>query len=134
MNKLLYLNLFSRIYSTMSNQTDIVLVKKFSQWNYVSSSIRYRMPYLSVNSKNALLTTAENPDQDFYGTIIAKNRTYIPAPWIQDVAENPLHIWYWIREAKGLLLLCYPVPKCLTKRFSMTCLSEAILSTMCPNE
>ena len=67
------------------------------------------MPYLSVNSKNALLTTAENPgDQDFYGTITAKNRTYIPAPWIQDVVENALRIWYWIREAKGLLFLAIP--------------------------
>jgi hypothetical protein len=87
--------------SSTNNQTEIVLVKKFSQWNYITSSIRYRMPYLAAGSKDALLTTAENPDQDFFGTVVSRNRTYIPAPWIKGVAENPLHIWYWLREAKG---------------------------------
>ena len=103
--KIFLLFFLHRILSTLSNQTDIVLVKKFSQWDYVYSSIRRRMPYLSTNSTNAILTTAENPDSNFYGTIIAKNHTFMPAPWIENVAENPLHIWYWIREAKGLV--CY---------------------------
>ena len=94
--------LFSiRVMSSANNQTEIVLIKKFSQWNYITSSIRYRMPYLSTDSNNALLTTAKNPNEDFFGTIISRNRTYIPAPWIEGVAENPLHIWYWLREAKG---------------------------------
>lgn len=91
----------------MNNQSDITLVRKFSQWNYLASSIRYRMPYISAGSSQAWLTTAENPNTDFFGTIIAKNRTYLPAPWIAGVAENPLHIWYWLREAKGLALISY---------------------------
>lgn len=59
------------------------------------------MPYIATGSSQAWLTTAENPDTDFFGTIIAKNRTYMPAPWIKGVAENPLRVWYWTREAKG---------------------------------
>ena len=96
-------NISIRILSTTANQTNIVLVKKFSRWNYVTASIRHRMPYLAVNSTNAILTTAERPEENFFGTIIAKNHTFMPAPWIESVAENPLHIWYWIREAKGIL-------------------------------
>ena len=90
-----------RVVSYYNNQTNIVLVKKFSQWEYAPSSIRQRMPYIPINSTKALLTTAENPEIDYFGTIIANDRQYSPAPWIRNVAENPLTIWYWIREAQG---------------------------------
>ena len=59
------------------------------------------MPYIPINSTKALLTTAEDPEIDYFGTIIANDRQYSPAPWIRNVAENPLTIWYWIREAQG---------------------------------
>ena len=59
------------------------------------------MPYIPLESSKALLTTAENPKEDWFGTLIAKDATYAPAPWLRTVAENPLSIWYWIRESKG---------------------------------
>lgn len=59
------------------------------------------MPYIPMGGSKALFTTAENPDSDDFGTIISKERKYTPAPWIKGVAENPLNIWYWVKEAKG---------------------------------
>lgn len=92
-----------RVLTYFNNQTDIKLQKKFSQWDYSTASIHNRMPYITKASKKALLTTADSPDQDYFGTIIAKDKSYIPAPWIKGVAENPFYIWYWVREAKGKL-------------------------------
>ena len=65
------------------------------------------MPYLSRQSSYAALTTAEKPDEDPFGTLVARDLGFDPAPWIQTVAENPQVIWYWMREAKGQSLsLC----------------------------
>ncbi len=85
----------------VNNQTDIILVKKFSQWNYVSSSLRERMPYLTPNDPNTILTTAGNPQENQFGTIVSRNASHSPALWIEGVANDPQVIWYWMREAKG---------------------------------
>ncbi len=119
---LIILSFFLSFVSESNNQTDITLVKKFSQWNYVVSSLRERMPYLTLNNPNTLLTTAENPDSNQFGTIVSRNASHSPALWIESVAPNPQAIWYWLREAKGTcsfleLICCIKYFQCCIQNF-----------------
>lgn len=97
---------FHSFVNTINNQTDITLVKKFSQWSYVSSSLRERMPYVTLNDPNTLLTTSANPSLSQYGTLVSRNSSHSPALWIEGAAENPQVLWYWMRESKGFLIFC----------------------------
>lgn len=92
---------FHSFVNTYNNQTDITLVKKFGQWSYVTSSLRERMPYLTLSDPNTLLTTSANPSVDQYGTLVSRNTSHSPALWIQGAAESPQVLWYWMREPKG---------------------------------
>ncbi|CAH1274713.1 ADGRL2 [Branchiostoma lanceolatum] len=88
----------------MNDQTNVTLVAKFGDWDYGPRSIGQRMPWIVEDpTLPAVLTTAERPDQDWYGTIVGSDLG-LPAfqgtnaPWIQNLTEAPGAIWYWMRE------------------------------------
>lgn len=54
------------------------------------------MPWLG--QKKGILTTSSSSDYAWWGTIIADNNEYQPAPWISGSMSNPGVIWYWINE------------------------------------
>ena len=64
-------------YSLISNnryQTNVRLVKKFSNWTYTSKGINQRVPYIYKHR----LTMSEEPEDNFWGTItggMQKNKT-----------------------------------------------------------
>ncbi|XP_073247149.1 uncharacterized protein [Porites lutea] len=86
-----------------NQQTDVVLIKKFDNWDYSNSGIEQRMPWIA----DARLTTSENAYSNWWGTITANDRSYHPAPWINGHLQEsqPSYIWYWIREGP------YQIPK-----------------------
>ncbi|CAH1274704.1 VWDE [Branchiostoma lanceolatum] len=91
----------------MNDQNNVTLVSKFDDWDYGPRSIGQRMPWIVEDpTLPAVLTTAERPDQDWYGTIVGSDlglAAYqgFKAPWIQNLIESPSAIWYWIRELQA---------------------------------
>ncbi|CAH1274678.1 Hypp5377 [Branchiostoma lanceolatum] len=80
---------------TMNDQNNVTLISKFDDWDYGPRSIGQRMPWI-VEDPNlpAVLTTAERPDEEWYGTIVGSDLG-LPAfqgtnaPWIQNLTEAP---------------------------------------------
>ena len=58
--------------------------------------MKNRMPWLG--NGNGLLTTADSSSSSWWGTIVASNDEYRPAPWIYPIMINPGKIWYWVNE------------------------------------
>ncbi|XP_066014989.1 uncharacterized protein [Pocillopora verrucosa] len=79
-----------------NKQTDIELVKKFDNWEYSDNGIEQRMPWIS----DARLTTSQDAQRNWWGTITADDMEYHPAPWINGHLKErqPSYIWYWMRE------------------------------------
>ncbi|XP_066293015.1 uncharacterized protein [Branchiostoma lanceolatum] len=88
----------------MNDQTNVTLVAKFGDWDYGPRSIGQRMPWIVEDpTLPAVLTTAERPDEEWYGTIVGSDLGLpafqgVNAPWIQNLTEAPGAIWYWMRE------------------------------------
>ena len=86
---------------TDNSQTDITINIKFGSWNYVADNgISERMPWYR-NSPKGIITT-DNGGGNWWGTLITKNTSYNPAPWISNAGggqnnTNPGIIWYWVR-------------------------------------
>ena len=51
-----------------NQQTDVVLTKKFDNWDYSNSGIEQRMPWIA----DARLTTSENAYSNWWGTITGR--------------------------------------------------------------
>lgn len=51
-----------------NQQTDVVLIKKFDNWDYSNSGIEQRMPWIA----DARLTTSENAYSNWWGTITGR--------------------------------------------------------------
>ncbi|RMX54469.1 hypothetical protein pdam_00013189 [Pocillopora damicornis] len=79
-----------------NKQTDIELVKKFDNWEYSDYGIEQRMPWIS----DAKLTTSQDAQRHWWGTITSDDMEYYPAPWINGHLQErrPSYIWYWMRE------------------------------------
>ena len=91
--------------STSNANTNISLITKFGNWNYVSNNngIAERMPFrtTTAGAGTAYLTLSSGTG-NWWGTMISNNSTYAPSPWISDagggtVNYNPGIIWYWVR-------------------------------------
>ena len=85
-----------------NTQTDVRLVKKFSNWEYHHTSIEKRMPWVCEEAHcHGILTTSAH-DSWFYGSIVCDSSCsggyVLPAPWMMNEQISPGIIWYWIRE------------------------------------
>lgn len=80
-----------KINSTNGGQTDVTLLKKFSNWNYQHNGIQQRMPYIFKQR----LTTSHR-DNNRWGSVTDNVHAY----WISghQMMERPEHVWYWMRE------------------------------------
>ena len=90
--------LISRFLSKSNKQTEVKLLKQFDTWKSDSRffTVKSRMPWLG--EKKGLLTTSEDAENSWWGTIISDNLFYNPAPWIDPQMRQPGIIWYWINE------------------------------------
>jgi len=82
--------------SDSKENKDIKLIEKYWDWKYYTFGIEERMPYL-CKSNYALLTTSIDCNSKWFGTLVAKDESFSPAPWIHSTMPNPELIWYWVR-------------------------------------
>jgi hypothetical protein len=82
--------------SKMRSNFNINLVKKYWNWRYSNLWIEKRMPYL-CNSAYGLLTTSTSCYSKWFWTLVARNRSFDPAPWFNNWMKNPGIIWYWVK-------------------------------------
>lgn len=90
--------------SNSSSNTNITENSKFGTWNYVADNngMALRMPWYGYVGSNTGFYTLSSGSGNWWGTLIANNVNYSPAPWISDAGggtsnPNPGIIWYWVR-------------------------------------
>jgi hypothetical protein len=88
--------------SNSSSNTNVTENVKFGNWNYVDNNdgMSLRMPWYGYVGSNTGFYTLSSGSGNWWGTLIANNSNYSPAPWIGNlggVAANPGIIWYWVR-------------------------------------
>ena len=88
--------------STSSSNTNLTENVKFGNWTYVGNNdgMSLRMPWYGYVGSNTGFYTLSSGSGNWWGTLIANNSNYSPAPWIGNlggVAANPGIIWYWVR-------------------------------------
>ena len=83
-------------------QTDVQLVKKFSNWEYSHLTIEKRMPWVCAETYCLSILTTSSHDPFYFGAIVTGHsygREFgLPAPWMDQEQRSPGIIWYWIRE------------------------------------
>jgi len=82
--------------SKTRNNTNVLLLEKYWNWDYSNIGIEKRMPYI-CNSAYGVLSTSRSCNSKWYWTIAAKNKSFSPAPWIYKWERNPWIIWYWVK-------------------------------------
>ena len=89
-------------------QTDVQLVKKFSDWEYGEETFKKRMPWVCAEIYCSAILTTSSHDPNYFGSIVTGHsygREYgLPAPWIHPEQISPGIIWYWIREGRLKLI------------------------------
>lgn len=90
--------------SNSSSNTNVTENKKFGNWNYVGNNdgMSLRMPWYGYVGSNTGFYTLASGSGNWWGTLIANNSTYSPAPWIGSAgggtaSPEPGIIWYWVR-------------------------------------
>ena len=88
--------------STSNANTNITLDKNYGGWSYdtYNNGISQRMPWLGYVGANTGFYSLSSGSGNWWGTLIANNQYYAPAPWIGTLggyAANPGIIWYWVR-------------------------------------
>lgn len=90
--------------STSSSNTNVTENVKFGNWNYVSNNdgMSLRMPWYGYVGSNTGFYTLSSGSGNWWGTLIANNVNYSPAPWIGSAgggtaSPNPGIIWFWVR-------------------------------------
>jgi hypothetical protein len=88
--------------STSNANTNITLNTNYGGWSYNSNNdgISQRMPWLGYVGANTGFYSVASGSGNWWGTLIANNQYYAPAPWIGTLggnAANPGIIWYWVR-------------------------------------
>lgn len=88
--------------SNSSSNTNVTENVKFGNWTYVGNNdgMSLRMPWYGYVGSNTGFYTLSSGSGNWWGTLIANNSNYSPAPWIGNlggVAANPGIIWYWVR-------------------------------------
>lgn len=92
---------YSFISSSNAN-TNITLNTNYGGWSYNTNNdgISERMPWYGYVGSNTGFYTLASGSGNWWGTLIANNSSYSPAPWIGTLggnAANPGIIWYWVR-------------------------------------
>jgi hypothetical protein len=91
---------------TNNTQTNVTENTKFGNWNYntANNGISQRMPwYSSTTGSGTGYITLSSGTGNWWGTMVANNQSYSPAPWLSDASggtstnANPGIIWYWVR-------------------------------------
>ena len=76
-------------------------------WDYANDGIEHRMPWYAnpdvYAPGNALITTTHDDPYAWFGTLLANNDFWTPAPWIASWSGGPIDItkpsviWLWVR-------------------------------------
>jgi hypothetical protein len=91
---------------TDNTQTDVTVNTKFGSWNYntANNGISQRMPwYSNTTGAGTGYITLSTGTGNWWGTMVANNQYYSPAPWLSDASggtstnTDPGIIWYWVR-------------------------------------
>ncbi len=88
--------------STSNANTNITLNTNYGGWTYNSTNdgISLRMPWHGYFGSNTGFYSLSSGSGNWWGTLIANNQYYSPAPWIGTLggtAANPGIIWFWVR-------------------------------------
>jgi hypothetical protein len=88
--------------STSNANTNITNNTNWGGWAYNTNNdgISQRMPYYGYVGANTGFYSLASGTGNWWGTMIANNQYYAPAPWIGTLggyAANPGIIWYWVR-------------------------------------
>jgi hypothetical protein len=88
--------------STSNANTNITLNTNYGGWTYNTNNdgVSERMPWYGYVGSNTGFYTLASGTGNWWGTLIANNQYYTPAPWIGTLggnASNPGIIWYWVR-------------------------------------
>ena len=88
--------------STSNANTNITLNTNYGGWSYNTNNdgVSERMPWYGYVGSNTGFYTLASGSGNWWGTLIANNSSYSPAPWIGTLggyAANPGIIWYWVR-------------------------------------
>ena len=88
--------------STSNANTNITLNANYGGWSYNTNNdgISQRMPWYGYVGANTGFYSLASGSGNWWGTLIANNQYYSPAPWIGTIggnAANPGIIWYWVR-------------------------------------
>lgn len=88
--------------STSNANTNITLNTNYGGWSYNTNNdgVSERMPRYGYVGSNTGFYSLASGSGNWWGTLIANNQTYAPAPWIGTLggyAANPGIIWYWVR-------------------------------------
>jgi len=88
--------------STSNAKTNITLNTNYGGWSYNTNNdgVSERMPWYGYVGSNTGFYSLASGSGYWWGTLIANNPYYTPAPWIGTLggnAANPGIIWYWVR-------------------------------------
>ena len=88
--------------STSNANTNITLNTNYGGWSYNTNNdgVSERMPRYGYVGANTGFYSLASGSGNWWGTLIANNQYYAPAPWIGTLggyAANPGIIWYWVR-------------------------------------
>jgi hypothetical protein len=88
--------------STSNANTNITLNTNYGGWSYNTNNdgVSERMPWYGYVGSNTGFYSLASGSGNWWGTLIANNQYYAPAPWIGTLggyAANPGIIWYWVR-------------------------------------
>ena len=88
--------------STSNANTNITLNTNYGGWSYNTGNdgISQRMPWHGYVGANTGFLGLSSGSGNWWGTLVANNQYYSPAPWIGTIggnAANPGIIWYWVR-------------------------------------
>jgi len=98
----------SRSYTTKATNNSLTGVTNYAiigSWSISPSSsttgvsLYNRMPWLPGAGNDALLTTATNADNYWWGTLISSNTDFDPAPYIESLDADPVSIFYLFIES-----------------------------------
>ena len=88
--------------STSNANTNITLNTNYGGWSYNTNNdgVSERMPWHGYVGSNTGFYSLSSGSGNWWGTLIANNQYYAPAPWIGTLggyAASPGIIWYWVR-------------------------------------
>lgn len=88
--------------STSNANTNITLNTNYGGWSYNTNNdgVSERMPWHGYVGSNTGFYSLASGSGNWWGTLIANNQYYAPAPWIGTLggyAASPGIIWYWVR-------------------------------------